>query len=239
MALRLFRRPTFWIAVVAAVVTTVVLVIRARGPLVHTTLAVRRDLEQHIVASGRVRVPTRVQIAAQVSGLVVAVGAVEGQHVAPGELLVQIEDGEERAAVAQAEAAVNQATARVDQLRRVGAIVATEALRQTETSLERAQADLARTTKLVESHAVPEVELENAQRTLAIARAQRNAAQAQQVAAAPLGADSRIALTALLQTQAQLAGANVRLGQTRIVALQAGDVLSRAVEPGDVVQPSR
>ena len=65
------------------------------------------------------------------------------------------------------------------------------------------------------------------------------AAQAQQVAAAPMGADSRVALTALLQAQAQLAGAAARLEQTRNVALQSGTVLSRSVEPGDVVQPSR
>jgi len=235
----LLRRPLLWIVVVAVLVAAVVLVLRARGPVVRTTVATRQALEQHIVASGRVRVPTRVQIAAQTAGLVVAVGAVEGQRVKTGDLLVQIEDGAERAAVAQAEAAVNQAKARVDQLRRVGAIVATEALREAESNLERAQTELARTTKLVESKAVPAIELENARRAVAIARAQKNAADAQQTAAAPMGADSRVALTALLQTQAQLAGANVRLAQTRIVALQNGEVLSRSVEPGDVVQPSR
>ena len=150
----LLRRPGFWIAVVLAAIAAVVLVLRARGPVIRTTVAVRRDLEQHIVASGRVRVPTRVQVSAQLSGLVVAVGAVEGQRVATGDLLVQIEDGAERAAVAQAEAAVNQAKARVDQLRKVGAIVATEALRQTESNLGQAEVELARTTKLVEQKAV-------------------------------------------------------------------------------------
>jgi len=235
----LLRRPLVWIVLVGMIGTAIILVLRARGPVVRTTVVTRQALEQHIVASGRVRVPTRVQIAAQTAGLVIAVGAVEGQRVKTGDLLVQIEDGAERAAVAQAEAAVNQAKARVDQLRRVGAIVATEALRQAETNLERAQDELARTAKLVESKAVPAVELDNARRALNIARAQKNAADAQQTASAPLGADSRVALTALLQAQAQLAGANARLAQTRIVALHNGDVLSRSVEPGDVVQPSR
>ncbi len=235
----LLRRPALWLAVGLALVVAVVWVVRARGPLVRTTVVVRQALEQHIVASGRVRVPTRVQIAAQTSGLVVAVGAAEGQRVEPGDLLVQLDDGAERAAVAQAEAAVNQAKARVAQLRRVGAIVATEALRQAETNLERAETELARTSQLVASKAVPAVELENAQRALAIARAQKTAAEAQQAAAAPAGADSRIALTAQLQAEAQLAGARVRLAQTRIVARSGGEVLTRAVEPGDVVQPSR
>lgn len=117
--------------------------------------------------------------------------------------------------------------------------MATESLRQAETNLAKAQVELERTAKLTQSGAVPAVELENAQRAVDIAQAQKNAAQAQQVASAPLGADSRVALTALLQVQAQLAGAAARLAQTKIVARQSGTVLARDVEPGDVAQPSR
>ncbi|HEU4727075.1 MAG TPA: efflux RND transporter periplasmic adaptor subunit [Kofleriaceae bacterium] len=235
----LLRRPDFWIAAALLVATAGVLLLRARGPVVRMVIAERRDLEQHLVASGRVRVPMRVQIAAQLSGLVVAVGAIEGQRVKAGDLLVQLDDSTQRASVAQAEAAVKQAQARVDQLRRVGAIVATESLRQTETNLAKAELELQRTARLAQSGAVAAVELENAQRAVDIAQAQRNAAQAQQVASAPMGADSRVALTALLQVQAQLAGARAQLAQTRIVALHGGTVLARSVEPGDVVQPSR
>lgn len=235
----LLRRPGFWIVLVLIVAATVVLLVRARGPVVRTVRVERRDLEQHLVASGRVRVPTRVQIAAQQPGLVLAVGVVEGQRVAPGDLLVQLDDSAERAARAQAEAAVKQAQARVDQLRRVGAIVATESLRQTEANLARAQAELERTTRLAGAGAVPGVELEDARRAVEVARAQRTAAQAQQVASAPLGADSRLALAALLQAQAQLAGTSARLEQTRLVARHSGTVLARDIEPGDVAQPSR
>jgi len=235
----LLRRPSVWVVAVAAVVTAVVLLVRARGPVVRTVLAERRGLEPHIVASGPVRVPARVQVSAQLPGLVVAVGAVAGQRVAKGDLLVQLDDTAERASVAQAEAAVKQAQARVDQLRRVGAIVATESLRQTESNLARAQVELERSARRGKPGAGPGVELGNARRAVDIAQAQQNAAQAQQVAAAPMGADSRVALTALLQAQAQLAGATARLAQTRNVALQGGTVLSRNVEPGDVVQPAR
>lgn len=235
----LVHRPSVWALLALAMATAAVLLWRARGPLVRTVLAERRDLEQHIVASGRVRVPSRIQISAQLSGLVVAVGAVAGQRVTKGDLLVQLEDSTERASVAQAEAAVKQAQARVDQLRRVGAIVATESLRETESNLAKAQVELERTTKLVRAGSLAAADLEDAQRAVDIGQAQRNAAQAQQVAAAPMGADSRVALTALLQAQAQLAGAKARLEQTRNVALQSGTVLSRSVEPGDVVQPAR
>jgi HlyD family secretion protein len=214
-------------------------VLSARGPVVRVVHPLRRDIEQRVVASGRVWVPTRLQVSAQVPGLVVAVAAVEGQHVKAGDLLVQIDDSEARAAVAQAKAVVDQANARVEQLRRVGTIVASGALAQAETNFARAEADLERAERLAASGAIPAVELENSQRAVDLARAQRTAAEAQQVASTPLGADSRVALTSLLQAQAQLTGAKIRLAQTRMTALYDGVVLTRSVEPGDVVQPAR
>lgn len=235
----LLRRPTVWIALLALLAGVAFVAIRSRGPRVTTTMVTRRNIEQHVVASGRVWVPTRVQIAAQTPGLVVVVAVVEGQRVTHGDLLVQIDDSEATAAVAQAKAAVDQASARVDQLRHVGAIVATESLRQAQTNLDRAQNDLDRAKKLASTGAITQVEVESAQRTLDLARAQKTAAEAQQISSAPMGADSRVALTALLQARAQLAAANVRLTQTRLVAMQDGVVLTRSVEPGDVVQPSR
>ena len=179
---RVYRRPGFWIILAVVSLGVAVGVLRTRGPTVRATTVIRRDLEQHVVASGRVWVPTRVQIAAQVAGLVVAVAALEGQHVKAGELLVQIDDAEARAAVAQAKASVDQANARVEQLRRVGAIVASEALRQAETNLYRAETDLARTEKLAASGAIAPAELDNARRSVDLARAQRSAAEAQQIA---------------------------------------------------------
>ncbi len=233
------RKPSIWITALVLLGVVAALLLRARGPKVHVSLVARRDLEQRIVASGRVWVPTRVQIAAQTPGLVVAVGVVEGQRVNAGDLLVQIDDAEERAASAQAKAAVDQASAKVDQLRRVGSIVATEALRQAESNVVRTQTDLERAQQLASSGALTAAELDTARRAAEIARAQKTAAQAQQASAAPMGADSRVALSALLQAQAQLAGANARLAQTKIVALQSGAVLTRSVEPGDVVQAAR
>ena len=235
----LLRRPWLSFSLAAALVAAAAIGLRARGPVVKAAVASRKDLEQHVVASGRVWVPTRVQVAAQTPGLVVAVGAIEGQRVKAGDLLVQIDDAEARAAVSQAKAAVDQANARVEQLRRVGAIVATEALRQADTNQERAELELERAQKLAASGAVAQGALDDARRSVDIARAQKTAAEAQRIASTPMGADSRVALTSLLQAQAQHAGATVRLAQTRILARQAGVVLSRSVEPGDVVQPSR
>jgi len=233
------RRPGLWIIAIVLVVAGVSALLFLRGPSVATTVADKKDLEQHVVASGRVWVPTRVQLSAQTSGLVIAVDAVEGQRVKAGDLLVQTDDAEARAAVAQAKAVVDQAAARVDLLRKVGRIVATETYRQTETNLEHAQTEFERAEKLVASGSITRATLEDALRSLEIARAQKNAAEVQQVSSAPMGAESRFALSALLQTQAQLTGAMVRLKQTRLVARQDGVILDRTVEPGDAVQPGK
>ena len=214
-------------------------VARSRGPRVRTVVALRNSIEQHLVASGRVWVPTRVQVAAQIPGRVVAVVVKEGQRVKRGDLLIQLDDAEAQATVVESNVAVDQAGARVDQLRRVGAVVANEDLRQAVTNLDHARTDLDRTAHLAASGVVPPVDLENARLPVALARAQQNAAEAKQLSAAPMGADSRILRTSLLQAQAQRAASKVRLAQTKILAPQDGLVLERNVEPGDVVQPSR
>ena len=212
---------------------------RVRTPDVRVVPVRRGSLEQHIVVSGRARVPNRVQVSARMSALAVAVPASEGRRVAAGELLIQLDDAEAQSAVGQARASANQARARVDQLKRVGAVVATEGLKQAETNLDEAQAAVARLSRFVTTGAATVVALDDARRTLERARAQRASAVAQQIASTPMGADSRIALTALLEAQARLAGAEARLTQARLVAPGPGVVLSRAVEAGDVVQPGQ
>jgi HlyD family secretion protein len=235
----LLRRPSLWILAALLIAAGVFFANRARGPLVHVVSVARKDLEEHVVASGRVWVPARLQISAQTPGLVVAVNAVEGQHIKKGDLLILIDDAEARAAVAQATASVDQAKAKVEQLRRVGSIVATESLRQADANLEHAETELERAKSLAASGAIPQTQLDEASHALDIARAQRTAAQAQQIGSTPAGADSRVSLTALMVAQAQLTAAQVRLSQTRIAATQDGVILARSIEPGDVVQPSR
>jgi len=233
----LFFRPSVWIAIGLLILAGVIAAMRARGPVVSTVLASRIDIEQHVIASGRVWVVTRVQISPQTAGRVLSVRVVEGQRVRAGDLLAQLDDAEANAAVAQAKAVVSQGDARVEQLRSVGAIVTTEASRQAETNLDRAEVNLARVEKLFQSGDVPRINLENAQHDVEIARSQKSAAEVQKVASTPSGSDSRIAAGALMQRQAELSAALERLQQSRIVAPQDGIILRRMVEPGNTVQP--
>lgn len=77
---KLARRPGLWILVLGIIAVAVFAILRVRGPVVPTTAVVRKDLEQHLVASGRVRAVTRVALAAQTAGRIVAVPAEDGRR---------------------------------------------------------------------------------------------------------------------------------------------------------------
>src|SRR5512138_564280 len=63
----------------------------------------RGDLIQTVVASGRVISPQRVSIGAVVTEMVVRIPVDEGQSVRRGDVLIQLDDRDERAAIAQAQ----------------------------------------------------------------------------------------------------------------------------------------
>src|SRR5690242_3349898 len=111
------RRPLLTIGLALLLLFGVIWLLNARGPLVDAAAVTRTDIEQHLVASGRVRVVNRVQLTAQAAGRVTQIAAREGQRVKPGDVLAQIDDREARAAVAEARAAAEQARGRVEQLR--------------------------------------------------------------------------------------------------------------------------
>jgi HlyD family secretion protein len=161
----------------------------------------------------------------------------EGQAVQAGDVLVELDSAQARAAVAEARAAVAQAQGRIDQLRRVNAVLTSQASRQAATALERAETEFERVSSLAAAGAVSKSALEDAQRAVDDALAAKSAADAQQEAATPTGVDTRVAEAALVETEARLTAAEARLAQTRLVAQQPGTILTRDVEPGDTVQP--
>jgi HlyD family secretion protein len=232
----LARRPGMVVLVLAAAALAVAAGWRARGPAVPTTVVARMDLEQHLVASGRVRVVTRVEIAAEASGRVTAVRIREGERARAGALIVQLDDREARAAVAQARAAVARAAARVEGLRDVSAVVASESVREAEVAQAQAEDDLARLELLLKGGAVARAEVDEARRRVEIARARSASARAEAGAARPQGAETRAAGSEQRQAEAQLASALARLDDTRVLAPHDGVVLTIAVEAGDTVQ---
>jgi HlyD family secretion protein len=201
--------------------------------------AARADLVQTIVASGRIITPQRVSVGAVTTGRVVRIPVSEGQIVKRGEILIQLDDSDERAAVVQARAAVAQAEARIRQLRELGLPAAEQSLVQAEAQAVQARRQYERSSDLKEKGFVSQAALDDARRNLDVAESQLLAARLQVKTNSPAGSDFALAQTALAQAQANVAVAQARLDETVIHAPVDGVLIGRAVEPGNVVQPGK
>lgn len=196
---------------------------RLQGPLVPVVVAQQQVLVQQVVASGEVRSDSLVRIGSEITGVVKARPVREGDRVAAGDLLLELQDSEQQARVQEAEAALQQLVA-------VQRPQAAAALREAEQALQQADSELVRRESLAARGQLAEEQLEAARTAVVAARAAREQAalQAQLLAAGGSGEEQ------ILQ---RLAAARAALARTRIMAPVSGVVQTRGVEPGDVVQP--
>lgn len=209
------------------------------GTPVEAYQAARSDLVQTVVASGRIITPQRVSVGAVVTGRVVRIPVREGQVVKTGDILVELDDNDERASVEQARAAVAQAEAKLRQLREVGLPAAEQGLIQAQANLTQLRRQYERTRELMAKGFVSQAALDDAQRNLDVADSQLRSAKLQVQSNSPAGSDFALAQTALTQARASLGLAQARLDDTVIRAPAGGILIARAVEPGNVVQPGK
>jgi HlyD family secretion protein len=209
------------------------------GKPVETYTAVRSDLVQTVVASGRITTPRRVSVGAVVTGRVARIPVSEGQSVQHGDVLIELDSDDERAAVAQARGAVAQAEARLRQLRELGLPAAEQALAQARANHVQARQQYERTLELKTKGFVSQAALDDARRNLSVAESQLRAAQLQVESNRPAGSDFALARTALEQARASLELAQAKLDQTVIHAPVSGTLIARSVEPGNVVQAGK
>lgn len=189
--------------------------------------------------SARVATLSRVDIGSTVTGRVAQVRVSEGAQVRQGEVLIQLETDELRAAVTQAVASEQQAQARLAGLRSTGRTAAQSALMQADSTLKAAEAELARTQQLVKQGFLSEARLDEVRRAVEVARAQQTGARAQTQANAEAGTDVAQAQAQLALASAATAAARARLAQAAVLAPTDARVLTREVEPGQIVQPGK
>lgn len=209
------------------------------GKPVETYEAVRSDLVQSVVASGRVTTPQRVSVGAVITGRVTRIPVKEGQSVKRGDVLIELDDEDERAAVAQARGAVAQAEAKLRQLRELGLPAAEQALLQAQANHTQARLQHERAVELKTKGFVSQAALDDAQRNLDVAESQLRAARLQVESNRPAGSDFALAQTALAQARASLGLAQAKLDQTVVRAPVDGTLIARSVEPGNVVQSGK
>lgn len=210
-----------------------------RGPQVDALVVQSAPLVRTLQFSARVATLSRVDVGSTVTGRVAQVRVMEGAPVRQGDVLVQLESDELRAALAQAVAAERQAKARLEGLRSTGRTAAQAARAQADASLQAASASLARVQQLVAEGFYSPAQLDEARRAVDVARAQQLSAQAQLQANADAGTEVAQAQAQLALAQAATVAAQARLAQTTLVAPADARVLTREVEPGQIVQPGK
>ena len=210
-----------------------------RGPQVDALVVQSAPLVRTLQFSARVATLSRVDVGSTVTGRVAQVRVMEGTQVRQGDVLVQLESDELRAALAQAVAAERQAKARLEGLRSTGRTAAQAARAQADASLQAASASLARVQQLVAEGFYSPAQLDEARRAVDVARAQQLGAQAQLQATADAGTDVAQAQAQLALAQAATVAAQARLAQATLVAPADARVLVREVEPGQIVQPGK
>lgn len=233
-------RSAKWILLgLAAFAAAAVVFAALAGRTVEVVQPVRRELVQSLVVTGRVLAPSRIEIGTLTSGNVVEVLVDEGDVVRRGQLLLRLDEAEERAAVEQARAAVEEAKARLERLRTVGLPQADAGLAQAAAEYEQARKQWERYRSLHAQGALSDSSLDEAQRRLEAAEAQRRRAAVEKQGLASGGAEMRVAAAAVANAEATLSLAEARLARTQLLAPADGVVLLRDVEPGDAVQPGR
>ena len=201
--------------------------------------ATSSELVQSVVASGRVISPQRITVALQGSGRVLRVAVVEGQMVERGQLLIELDNSDSRASLAQANAAVAQAQARLQQLVQLGQPQAVQALAQARATDLQARKTLDRNRDLVARGFVSQAAADDAQRAVEVAASQVASSEAQVRANTAGGSDALLLEAALREAQAGRQLARAKLDQGLVFAPSSGVLISRSVEVGDIVQPGK
>lgn len=163
-----------------------------------------RDLVASVTASGQVRPQTKVDISSDITGKITQLAVREGQMVSRGQLLVQIDPEQARAAVDRVTASLASARAQAAQAR--------ANLLQAERSYERTAA-----IRQTNAQLVSDEQLEQLRTQVEVNKAMLEAAR-QSVA----------------QAQAQLNDARTSLGKTTLYAPMAGRVTRLNAEAGEI-----
>ena len=209
------------------------------GPSVDAYRVARSPFTHTLVASGRIESPRRVEIGSSLTAAVSAIPVAEGETVGAGQLLIALDDAEARAAVEQAASTLVQAQERIRQLNETALPVAEESVRVSEANYANAQRQWERSRDLHARGFIGEAALDEAARSRDVAHSQRRSSELQRASQSRGGSDYRLAEAALAQARAGLRAAQARLDLFTIEAPQAGVLISRSVEKGNVVQPGK
>ena len=240
----------------------IALVIIALGVLAYKTLKPKEvtpnyltataeigDIENNVMASGKVKALNTVDVGAQVSGEVTRLFVEVGDEVQKGDLIAQIDQvtqknslSNEQASLEQSEAALQ--SARAESLSRQAGLKSAQAdLASRQAELRQAQADFSRLQGLLAIDAISQqdydtqgTKVQTAQAAVANARASIDTAKA---AIATTAANINSQQAAVRKSQTNVSTAQEDLSYTNIRAPMSGTVVSVTTEQGTTVNANQ
>jgi len=201
----------------------------------------RRDFASSVLATGAVKaeVGAEVRVGARISGKVVRLLANIGDVVKKGQIIGELEKADLEATVAQREAELNLAQARLSAVRTLSPkeIEKAEAdVRQWEATADLARKDLAREDDLLGRDFTSQQARDRAQEKVSVSEAQLAAAQkALELARTRLDEDLRQAEAEVARAKAALDYARAQLTYATITAPISGIIASVSTQEGETV----
>ncbi len=169
-------------------------------------------------------------VAARIPGRVASVPVADNAHVTAGQVLVLLDDGDQQAALAKAQADEAQAEAQLD-VAKAQLVEAAAQVQAADATQQQAAQDFARFQR-VNQRAITQQQSDAVAAAIRGAKAKSAAAQATQAATE---ASITVAEAQVKAAQSEVKSAQLQLSYTRIVAPASGFVATKTVEPGNVV----
>lgn len=222
---------------------------KEEAPNYITATAKVGDIENNVMASGKVKALNTVDVGAQVSGEVTRLYVDVGDEVKKGDLIAQIDQVNQQNNLSNQQASLEQSraglqSAKAEYLSRQADLESAYAnLTSRQAELKQAKSNYDRLRPLLAMNAISEQELDNAQTSVETAQAQVANAQAaiKTAKAALITAQSNITSNQadLQKAQTNLNTANTDLGYTTIRAPMDGTVVAVVTEQGTTVNANQ
>lgn len=221
--------PAFFLRVITLAALVLALAYGAlrwwQGPQVQGYVISEMPLVQTVVGTGRVVTQSRAQVGSEITAVALESPVREGDRVTPGDTLLVLRADDIAAELRQAETALEELASNTRPQAEV-------ALRRLESQLAQARRETARRRDLAERSVISTEALEQAEQAEVLARSEFETARLTARALAPGNVEE-------VRLRERLASLEAQLAKTVVRSEVAGTVLTRSVEPGDLVQPGR
>ncbi len=204
-------------------------------PLVDVASVTQGLVEEKILRAGDIVPETQVTIYSKVQGWVEKINVREGDRVKIGQVLANLDAREAKAAVAQSQASLEAARARLKQVQATSEETVQSQIQQAKANMDLAEADLKRAQELHEKNFIARQQLDEARMKYNVAKANYDLAL-NSFRQKTWENDIALAEAQVRQARATLDLTQAQLANLLIVSPMNGGITKRYVDPGTMVK---